>query len=205
MSGENEPCRPLLVRYKIPKLSLYELTYLSEYLLELVVLGHIIDPEQDDFFPEMLWDDLLEPSGRPRSGLSQLAVEGFCLRHPDALNVKRLNVGSLEIELANSIPTVSLLVTTVLGYTTYRFQRHKMRPEEKVINVESDDEYIHQLVSKVEKGDFGKFDKAFPLLRDVLRYKGYHLEAESDKLYRVLKANAMRTESIIRTAYRIRG
>jgi hypothetical protein len=197
---DSDTNREINLKYNIPQAGLFEITYLTADLMELVVLSTLIENQNYPLIDDPLfYDDLSYPFRTPYR-LSRRSMEAYYRRYPQTLSVKNFHTGSIELTLAAVSAVGSIIIPFVILYIQSKVQT---KHTERVISVSTNDKYVQDFLREMEDGQFGSFDEAFPLLRNILQHRGHSIEAVSPTVFRVLDSNARRSSRVIETAFRI--
>jgi len=167
--------------------SLFDLGYLSLDILQLIILGEMLEEGQESRLKEMLENK--KPYGYFTRDSS------LYRKYKDKAVIKELRKGSLELVIAG----VGSFGTLLSVLVALRIEKERKDDETITFSINSNDDYLNKILNDYEKGNFGKEPKNFDWLMRHLSIQGYDIKLQSQDAYIIEKITMAYERKIIKT------
>jgi len=171
--------------------SLYNIGYLSTSIMNILLLCEIIESRKF-LHLERLYEASTSCGRLSDKGISHLVEDYY-----ECLNIK-IRTGSIELILSAVAATSGIIIPIILHILNNR-------TKDKIFsfNIDSQDDTVINLLDMIQSGKIGDFDLCFDHMSKHLNSLGYGIEECSNQVYRILKNETERMESVLWTVKRI--
>lgn len=166
----------LKIHFDLGENTLYELGYLSIDIYQLIVFCNLLEENDIGSLENYFYN--------PKSNFTLTRNSTILKKYKHVAKIVHLQDGSVELFLAG----VGALAKIVMPMIANKIQQRSNRYSQEVtFNISTNDIYLEQCIDDVSNGAYGFEDEGLKWLLNVLRLRGYSVEAVNRDVYRVEK------------------